>query len=565
MQDDSLMGQNIITVQEDNWSISPSKSDIWYGELPYKEGDVFPTEEIKDRACISKTNRMIYDNDVDTIYNNIISVFPEIDPMYGWQIREIVTNLPYYKNATNGWVSLIAASAPLVDSNEDYAEQLSQIVEDSNFADIIQTEVRSRFLDVISAYRIDINPLGKPHITCIDTKNLIVFVDKDIPSFIRVVVVFSIYNNEEGQFIDFVEYHFDGKIVKKTFNYSDGAIGSLVSTDENVAFDGKYKASPVVVFQHNTNGNDVYGTDQYRYWTPSMLAGMRELQNVLRLAERTREMIRKVPDSAVQKNEVDGSSVFFNKGTVSYKDNLEKSPDIEYVVPEIRMEEAVKALETAIKQIGIDTQLGLAFYDPSVLGSRISADSIKASMFSTVAEAKRMTTEMLSSVKELVVRLGYTAGLNVTPNKISITFYDGFPEDETEIVKMVQSRLDPNNQSITLEDAIMKIDKIPLRIAREKANEIRKEQALRLAITKGESDGSTSEVEETVDTIETINGDNKDKIEDDKVENGKLIISEDSPLKPSGGSEDIDNDQVIYGDNTVWDNQMFPKPRDFKV
>ena len=115
-------------------------------------------------------------------------------------------------------------------------------------------------------------------------------------------------------------------------------------------------------------------------------------------------------------------------------------------------------------------------------------------MFSTVAEAKRMTTEMLSSVKELVVRLGYTAGLNVTPNKISITFYDGFPEDETEIVKMVQSRLDPNNQSITLEDAIMKIDKIPLRIAREKANEIRKEQALRLAITKGESDGGISEV-----------------------------------------------------------------------
>ena len=86
-----------------------------------------------------------------------------------------------------------------------------------------------------------------------------------------------------------------------------------------------------------------------------------------------------------------------------------------------------------------------------------------------------------------------------------------------------------------------------------------------MEITKGESDGGTSEVEETIDTIEVINGDNKDKIEDDKNEDNELIISEDSPLKPSGGSEDNGNDQVIYGDNIVWDNQMFPKPRDFKV
>lgn len=552
MENSSLFDQNIISVAETNWSISPNKSDIWYGELPFKEGDQFPTEEVKERAMVSKTNRLIFDNDVDTIYSNIISIFPEIDPMYGWQVREIITNLPYFKNATNGWVSLIAASAPLVDSNEDYAQSLSQVVEDSNFADIIQTEVRSRFLDEISAYRVDINPLGKPHITCIDTKNLMVFVDEQIPSFIRVVVIFSIYNNEEGKFIDFVEYHFDGRIVKSTFSYDDNSIGMLVDRDESEAFEGKFKASPVVVFQHNTNGNDVYGTDQYRYWSASMLGAMRGLQNVLRLGERTREMIRKVPESAIQKNEADGSSVFFNKGTVSYPDGAEKSPDIEYVVPEVRIVEALKALEASIKQVGIDTQLGLAFYDASVLGSRISADSIKASMFSTVAEAKRMTTEMMSSVKELVVRLGYTAGLDVSPNKISVTFYDGFPVDETEVVKEVQSRLDPNNQSITLEDAIMKLDKVPLRVAREKAKEIRREQALRLEVLNGNNESVIAEA-----SVEKIEDEENNNVEEQ-------VVVESSELKPSGGSldeEDV-NDTSTMVDDTVWDNQMFPAPRD---
>lgn len=525
------LNSSICWVGEDNWSIVSDTTDIWNGELPYKTGVKFPTENIIDRATISKTNRLVYDNNVEEIYSNIISIFPEIDPTSGWQIREIVTNLPYFKNSTNAWVGLVAGDTPLVDIDDDELDiSLSEILENSNFAEVIQNEVRSRFMDVISAYRVEIGLDGKPSIVAIESKNLVCFVNKYSPSSIEVNVVFSIYTNEDGEsLIDFVEYHYDGKIVKTTFMYENGIIGDLVEGPiEDVAFDGKFKCSPIVVFKHNTVNNEVYGTDQYRYWYPSMIAGMRELQNILRLGERTREMIRKVPESAIKKNASDGSSVFFNMGTVGYTPNGENSPDIEYVVPEIRMEEAVKALNSAIKQIGIDTQLGTAFFNLDTLGSRLSAESIKAALFPAKLEAKRITTEMKPSVKELVIKIGHLIGLDLKSSKLSIEFYDGFPKDELNDIKAIQMRLESSSPSISLEGAIMKLDRVPLRVAKRKASKIL---------------GSLESLENDQVKVEAI---------------GKYS----SDVKPTAGHGEKEESVGVYSDNTLWDNQFATKPRD---
>lgn len=539
------INDNILFSSEDNWSVLNEGVDIWDGKLPYTTGVKFPTADIVDRAAVSKTNRLIYNNEVEEIYTNIISVYPEIDPSYGWQIREIITNLPYFKNSTNAWVGLIAGDVPLVDTSEDIDMELSAVIENSNFAETIQNEVRSRFLDIISAYRVDVDITGKPIIVPIEAKNIICFVNKDIPSSIEVTVVFSIYTADNGeQYIDFVEYHYDGLIRKHTFFYNNGVIGDYVTeVEESYAFGGKYKASPIVVFKHNVVNNEIYGTDQYRYWSASMLAGMRELQNVLRLGERTREMIRKVPNSAIRKNPIDGSSVYLNKGTIGYTESSDgSSPDIAYIVPEIRMEEAIKALDKAVHQIAMDTQLGVAFYNLESLGSRLSAESIRAAMFPARLEAQRMVTEMKPSVKELIVKLGYVAGITVNASKLSVEFYDGFPKDEIEDIKAVQLRLESSTPSITLEDAIMKLDRVPLRVARQKADEIKHETG------SGVTDNSN------ISTVKDIN--NNIGIDNNGVSNN--ITHELSPTAGKGDSSTVGN----YRDDTVWDTQLINKPRD---
>ena len=548
--DRNLNTTNITYMDEENYSILCDSTDVWDGSLPFDTGSVFPTEEIKERARISKTNKMIYNNEVDMIFNNILSVFPEIDPTYGWQIKEIITHIPYFKNTVNAWVGLIAGEEPIIDIDSKDGDKLMSIIETTNFANFFQNEVRSRFMDVISAYRIDKDLKGGVVITPIEAKNLICFANKDIPGYIEVVVVFSIYKGELGkEYVDFVEYYENGKIKKSTFEYANGVLGELVDSIEDVAFGGEFNESPIIVFRHNTVGNEIYGVDQFRYWSPSMLAGMREFQNVLRLGERTREMIRKVPESAIKKSSIDGSSSFFNKGTIGYNHTPDgKSPDIEYIVPEIRMSEIKDALDEAIMQIALDTQLGISYFNIDKLGSSLSGESIRAALFPARIEANRVTTEMRPFIKELVIKLGYAVGVDIHESKISIRNFDGFPKDTKDDVEAIHMRLDAADPSITLKDAVMSLDHLSSSMAENKVREIKAEMAEFAAFKKSK--------EQVVNVDNTKNT----TLELDNNKDGDEEVY--SSLSPSGGVGVTKEDKFEYKDDTVWQTEFARTPRD---
>lgn len=543
--------RNIDYVAEDNYSIIAKETDVWHGSLPFKTGDKFPTDAIKERALISNTNRLIFNNDVDRIYRSILSIFPEIEPMFGWQVREIIADLPYFKNSVNYWVGLIAGEPPVIDGDENIDLKINEIIENCNWSDSIQNEVRSRFMDVVSAYRVDRDLYGKASIIAIDTKNLICYVNDTHINSIEVNVVFNIYTDKDGlKYVEFIEYHYDGKIVKTTFEYNDDTLGAKVDDkcEEGVAFNGKYELSPVVVFKHNAVSNEIYGTDQFRYWQASIVGAMRELQNIFRLGERTREMIRKVPSSAVKKDNVTGSSVFYNKGTISYPDETDKIPEISYAIPEIPMEQAIKAFEKAIKSVSIDTNLGPVFFDLEKLGTNLSAKSIEAALYPTKLEAKRITTEMRTSVKELVIRLAALADLDITSNaKFSIIWYDGFPQDIKDYTDAIQRRLG-GVPSISLQDGIMKLDKVSSRVALQKAREI--ELKMHKDDTVKVNNTTLAKIEDAIETNV------EDEVNDVSTHDIAPIAGEDGDTNICGNN---------YVDDAVWETQMYPSPAEKKL
>lgn len=547
------LSNNINYIEEKNYSILEKNTDVWLGSLPFKEGDIFPTDSIKERALISNTNKLIYNNDVESIYANIISIFPEIDPMYGWQIREIITNLPYFKNSTNYWCGLVAGEPPLVDGDESIDIAINEVIDNSNFATTIQNEVRSRFMDIISAYRVDVDINGKPTIVAIEAKNLICYVSRIYTNSIEVNVVFNIYTDVDGQqYVEFIEYHYDGKIIKTVFKYNEGIIGKQIEKEETEAFNGKFKMSPIVVFKHNTINNEIYGVDQYRYWSASILGAMRELQNIFRLGERTREMIRKVPESSIKKDPSSGSSLFFNKGTISYPDGA-TPPDIEYIVPEIRMDEAIKAFDKAVKSVSIDTNLGPVFFDLEKLGTNLSAKSIEAALYPTKLEAKRITSEMQPSVKELVIKLCALVDIDLTnKSKFSIIWFDGFPQDIKDYTDAIQKRLG-DKPSISLQDAIIKLDKVSSRVALQKAREIEAEN-------KEKQEREADESKKEQDKVENITTDNL-KIEEGLKQEVEIGSLNNHNISPIAGVK-IEGKVTNTSDNTVWETQMYPAPRD---
>ena len=535
--------RNINYVYERDYGIMPDGNDVWPGHLPYGPGSTFPDKAIKDRASISATNRLIFDTDIDEIFTSILSIVPEIDPMYGWQIREIIANAPYLKNACDRWTALIAGEAPTVDCKGELDIKVNDLLERSNWATAVQDEARSRCLDVIGAVLVDVDINGNPTILNLDVKNFSVYMSKEYPTSIEVVLVHNIYKENNKKYCEFTEFYYDGRIKRTVFKYGKGKLGSIVEDKckESVAFNGKHKASPIVVFPHNTIKNETYGRDNFRYWSSSAVSAMRSLQNILRLGERTREQMRLVPDNAIDRDPDTGESVYRNKGTLSYNPKLgkDKIPEYGYKSPDIKMDEAIKAFEKSIKELGMDTGLGPVFFDLEKLGTNMSAKSIEAALYPTKLEAKRIATEMKRPLKELVIKLCYLADIELNYSDVSITMYDGFPKDIKDLTDAICARYDRG--LITREDALRKLDNSSMRIARETAYKIAVER-------KEITESTNSENEEMLGN----NNNNKDK---------ELVAHDIGPT--AGESEVVVDYEKI--DNTVFENQLSNPGREFRV
>ena len=91
---------NIRYLVEDNFSVVPENTIIWEGELPFKEGDEFPTKFIQERANIFKTNEALYKCEAyDQIFDTIVN--------FNDYMRDAVTNYPIIKTDDTFVVMLI--------------------------------------------------------------------------------------------------------------------------------------------------------------------------------------------------------------------------------------------------------------------------------------------------------------------------------------------------------------------------------------------------------------------------------------------------------------------------
>lgn len=518
------IGGNISYAKETNFSLLNTDTDIWEGELPYKPGSEFPTNSIKERANKLKTARLLFYNDSETIFESLINIFPEIDPTTGWQIRELVANLPQFKNCINSWVGVLVGKMPIIDCrNDQYDLVVSKVLDSSNLTQFVLTEATNLFLEDTSVYKISESLSGKPHISYIDSKNIVLFVNKNNIDEVEVVVVFNINNTENK--VEFIEYHYDGLIVKRVFDYYDGKIGSEHTDEfESEMWLENKKTSPIIVFTHNKIGNNVYGRSVLEDWSTSIVTAERELQNIFRLGERLREVIRKVPESSIKRDSVTGGSMFFNRGTVSYPDGIENTPDIAYVVPDVPIDKALNAFDRAIKNISMDTKLGSVFFDIEKVGSNLSAKSIEAILYPTKIEAMRIQNTIKSYMIDTIIKLCLSCGVDVEQSDINFEWSDSFPKDLKEFTEAIMLRLNSNVPTISLSDAIMKLDGVSNRVAIQKANEI-------LHI-KNES---------KVENFEATNIANNSI--NNEVTNTDEHVSVDS-----------------NNDDTVWESQMYPPP-----
>lgn len=465
-----MLNNNINIQAEKDYRFISDNIDIWPddGSFPFKPGDKFPTDKLVERANVSYTNRLLYNNEYGDIFNSILSVIPETDMIYAQRIKDIIADLPFFKIVVDAFVGICVSKAPLIDTVDTLDQQISELVDRSNFKYAVESMVKSLFIDKIDAYRVTSNLEGDPIIEQIPVKNLIVYNHPKFLSSVCCVLVSNILKDK----VEFIEYWYDGKMVKRVFQYNNGKLGQELSCEESEAFDGKFNKSPIVIVKHNTDTvNDTYGHDQLSTWDGSIVALCRSFSNLLRLNERVREMIKLVPESALTVTG-SGQAAFINKGVVTYADGLDASqrPAIDILIPDIKnnIDACKEVMERCIKMISMSTGLSPSWFDPEKTGTNLSGKSLETAMLPTLLKSELLVGSIESSVKDIIVRIGNLYGIDIKKTQVDVTWFSGLKVDgDAEMVDIINTRL--ANGTISKEDAIIKMDRVSRRIAKERA------------------------------------------------------------------------------------------------
>ena len=159
--------------------------------------------------------------------------------------------------------------------------------------------------------------------------------------------------------------------------------------------------------------------------------------------------------------------------------------------------------------------LSHVFFDFEKGGADVlSGKALNSLMMPTLIEVNKICTSKEKPVKELVRKICLLKGIDTPINKIDVDFNQGLPRDEKEQSDIVEQRL--RNKTISLVDAIRKLDRVPMRIAREQANSIMGLIAENkpAVVDSVQENNSISEVTDlTFSTDEKDVGVNKDNLE----------------------------------------------------
>jgi len=462
---------NAQILKEDDFSIYSKDVCVWTGEFPYKTGDQFPTKAIKDRANQYKTNEALYDCNYGQIYPNVIS-FMDVykKALSNWPILQLLPNLPEYREITETNVDLIAAKMPKIDGEKAEIDSLNKSIMGSNFGISWQAVVRNSQQKGNSVKKLTIVN-DKPKIVEMPVKCWEPWVNKFDSTEIECNIFFNIYQKDKAKFIEFVSYLQDGTVENRTFNYGSGRIGTQIGDIEvHKAFENA-DISPIVVFTGCPDDTGVLGKDLYRYWEASIAASIRAFGTLLQLLERTKEITKVMPASATTRDESTGATYDTGSDTILY-DDIEHPAKVEYVSPTLDVAGALSIYELTVKRVSRDTSLAFAMFDTKELGNNASGKALKVAMYKSELRAKSFITSLMGSLKELIYKFAILSGIDIELSDFSVICDFGFISDAEEETRIVQSRLG-NQPTMTLEEAIAKLDDLTTYEAQKKANSIR--------------------------------------------------------------------------------------------
>lgn len=527
---------DVIELQtEKNYSIVSDSIDIYNNDysFPFKTGDTFPPQSVRDRANICKTNELLYKNRYDDVFKHYIKNFNVNDlGVLNTSYRIICGKLPYFRTVTDTFVNLLCSKEPIIGFNCDIKDEVkySGIINSTNIQGVIRDSVKNTMMTPASLYIVKHNKSGNNVVQSIPCKNFIIYNDPEDITSIYSYLTFNISDDN----VQFIEYLYDGTITKRVFEYKDGTLGRKIGKDESTqAFGGMFKEAPCVLIPNNiSNIGDSYGTDKFYDFSSAVIAVIRSFANMLKLGDKNMQIMFKAPDDIIQRNNNGLGNIMINRGVVGYQNANDRNaiPEYQFLKPELaaEIEATINLYKKAIDTLASASGISKVFFDFEFAGSKtLSGEALKTMMIGTIMNANMLINKNKNYYRDIISKLLKLSNNDVNSYDIAITFKDIVEASDKEKSEYVNTRID--NGTMSKIEAIMFMDNISRIDAVNKYKAIISENKLLSEIDNINEDVEDDNSINNTDNLEFNNLDNTSTDVDSKVDDNNGLYYEDVP------------------------------------
>lgn len=422
---------------EHNFSAFENNLPFWHNNSPFKPGTKFPDKQMKERSNINLTIKELCSNSLSSILTEIMRSYPIVDPFTQRRVQTIAAELPLWSTTLKTWRQLMSSCIVGVEVNGVKRDDLFNCLEDAIY-DILT----NKFTCCDRADVVYLDDDGQPLIKVYSDKNIVIHRTR---SDDRVVTITNVENMDGQQRLETISYLPDGSIYRNLYSYANNIVGKQLIQPQFIDIGTK------AVFRTNGACSNTFGMPELYDAYSAINLAIRAWIVYSALLEHKKNVSVIAPDSALVSDSDTGIVSLIAGSAITYNDKnpetMQHNHDVRYVVPELNLKEAEDALNFALKQVSLYSQLSDVLLGFRTLSGNDSGRAIIANSISTTVAATGYLKQLTKELKEIVVNIEHLYNREVDVDDVKILTLS---PDEV-ITSLVNSLNDNKEEEITID------------------------------------------------------------------------------------------------------------------
>lgn len=418
-------------------------------------GQTFPPQVETERLTLYTDNELLFSTKHEKVWKGAFDKIAARLRRLGSNV-EVILN--YHQLLSKKTADFVCGEPPEVEfagkekaTSQDETETTAQKPKSEN--DLLDAALKKqRFFAKLYEAIIDVSRYGNGVMRIVDKRISVsaprhwfpVVDPRDIKEITHHVIAYPTAPDPDARGVYkelYAEIHEPGYIEIRRYEFhsainADGTIGGTIGqpiTDDLDTWEristglSDFAVQPLTNVTHSSS---IYGLDDYTIINSLVRDVMWRIYNADIVLDKHSDPSLSGPKSALSYDPK--FNTYFLDLANYFSRQTSEDPDVKYITWDGNLDANFKQIDLLLQQIYILSEMGTAFLEGSDSGGANSGTALRLKLVSPRVKAQRIKGLNDTPVRNLISMLGYVNGINVDPDDLQLTWFDGIPEDRVE-------------------------------------------------------------------------------------------------------------------------------------